>query len=54
MTPDAETRSALVQLCGDAYATGPVCCDMSQVSIMLVKVVKGLANGGLLGGEFEE
>ncbi|CAN6665610.1 NPC intracellular sterol transporter 1-related protein 1 [Trichomonascus vanleenenianus] len=29
--PDEETRKALVELCGEAYAEGPVCCSIEQV-----------------------
>lgn len=31
--PDEELRQELVELCGEKWGTGPVCCDIEQVSI---------------------
>lgn len=30
--PDAELRDQLVELCGEKWRTGPVCCNLEQVS----------------------
>jgi Niemann-Pick C1 protein len=29
--PDEELRQELVELCGDKWSTGPVCCELEQV-----------------------
>lgn len=29
--PDEELRNELVELCGDKWKTGPVCCELEQV-----------------------
>ena len=31
--PDAETRKKLVNICGDAWSEGDVCCESAQVTI---------------------
>lgn len=31
--PDEELRNELVELCGQKWKTGPVCCSLDQVSI---------------------
>ena len=33
--PDAETRKKLVNICGDAWSEGDVCCESVQVTISL-------------------
>lgn len=29
--PDAETRKTLMEVCGDNWSEGPICCDIGQV-----------------------
>ena len=36
--PDEELRKELVDLCGDKWATGPVCCELEQVSRVFVSI----------------
>jgi Niemann-Pick C1 protein len=31
--PDEEFRKELVELCGEKWSTGPVCCELDQVCI---------------------
>ena len=37
--PDEELRKELVELCGDKWRNGPVCCELEQVRLARVNLM---------------